>query len=203
MTKEKVIIIHGWEGNPTNWWFPWLKSELEKQNFEVIVPAMPETATPHINKWVPYLAQQIEEVNEDLYFVGHSIGCQTILRYLETLSAEKKIGGAVFVAGWIKELTNLEDDDQARAIAKEWLETPLDLNKVKLHLNKSVAIFSDNDPYVSPNEQKVFHDQLDSEIIVEPGKGHFTEELEVMELPVVRNAVLRLAGRESESENRN
>ena len=32
-------MVHGWDGNPNNHWFPWLKKELEKRGFEVHVPA--------------------------------------------------------------------------------------------------------------------------------------------------------------------
>lgn len=43
--------------------------------------------------------------DENTYFIGHSIGCQSIDRYLEILPSETKIGGVVYVAGWLtKEL---------------------------------------------------------------------------------------------------
>ncbi|MEK7531450.1 MAG: alpha/beta hydrolase, partial [Patescibacteria group bacterium] len=81
-------------------WFPWLKTELEKNGFQVHVPAMPESAEPKIEAWVSHLSKIVGDVDKNTYFVGHSIGCQTILRYLETLPADKKVGGATFVAGW-------------------------------------------------------------------------------------------------------
>ena len=40
--KKRVFIIHGWEGYPEECWFPWLKTEIEKTGFEVVVPNMPD-----------------------------------------------------------------------------------------------------------------------------------------------------------------
>ncbi len=96
---KRVFIIHGWDGYPEEGWFPWLKKELEKNGFEVFVPAMPNPSEPKIEEWIPFLENIIDEPDEDTYLVGHSIGCQTIFRYLEQLE-NKKIGGAVCVAGW-------------------------------------------------------------------------------------------------------
>ncbi|MDO8240814.1 MAG: hypothetical protein Q7T51_02465 [Candidatus Moranbacteria bacterium] len=38
--KKKVFIIHGWEGKPDSNWFPWMKTELEKENVQVHVSSM-------------------------------------------------------------------------------------------------------------------------------------------------------------------
>ena len=52
--QKRVIIIHGWESGPTEHWFPWLKSELEKNGFEVLTPQMPNTFFPRQAEWVSY-----------------------------------------------------------------------------------------------------------------------------------------------------
>ena len=61
---------------------------------------MPNTNSPKIEKWVGFLEKNIKSADTDTYFIGHSIGCQTILRYLERLPESTKVGGVVFVAGW-------------------------------------------------------------------------------------------------------
>jgi predicted alpha/beta-fold hydrolase len=33
-----IFIFHGTEGHPKENWFPWLKSELEAKDYNVIVP---------------------------------------------------------------------------------------------------------------------------------------------------------------------
>ncbi len=183
-------MIHGWDGYPDEGWFPWLKTELEKNGFQVHVPTMPESAEPKIETWVSHLSEMVGNVDELTYFVGHSIGCQTILRYMETLPAEKKVGGAVFVAGWLI-LMNLKTDEE-KEIAKPWLETPIDFAKVKRHTKKFFAIFSDDDAVVPQENKKLFGEQLGAKTVMEHGKRHFSGSDGVKELPVVLEAMLSL-----------
>ncbi len=193
--KKRVFIVHGWEGSPSEAWLQWLRGELEPLGFEVHIPALPESNLPRINKWIPALAKVVGMPDEQTYFVGHSLGNQAILRYLETLPEHVKIGGAVFVAGFIKKLTQIQPHEEETA--KLWLETPIDLERVKMHLPKSVAIYSDNDPYVPLSNSEQFEKVLGSKIVIDSGKGHFTgvgeEEDNVVELPSALQAVLDLA----------
>ncbi len=126
--------------------------------------------------------------NENTYFVGHSIGCQTILRYLESLPADKKVGGVNFVAGWFT-LMNLETDEE-KEIAKPWLETPIDFEKVKQHTEKFFVVFSDDDEVVPQENKKLFGEWLGAKIATEHAKGHFSGSDGVKELPVILEAIL-------------
>ena len=148
--RKRVIIIHGWDGYPEECWFPWLKDELEKRGFDVVVPAMPDPAEPEIGAWVGHLAELVGEPDENTYLVGHSMGVQTILRYLASLE-EGWIGGVVLVAGFF-ELVEL-DDNEDEAVVRPWLETPIDCEAVKKATSKITAVFSDNDEWV-PLEEK-------------------------------------------------
>jgi hypothetical protein len=193
---KRAIIVHGWDGYPEEGWFPWLKSKLEKNGFEVSVPQFPAPETPHIKAWTRKLAETAGKPDENTYLIGHSIGCQTILRYLETLQENVGVGGAVFVAGWFR-LMGLEEEIKKHAfvadIAKEWVESPLNFQKIKSHLPKSIAIFSDNDYYVSLDNTDDFRDKLGSKIIIEEKMGHFSGDRDgVKELPVVLKSVLEL-----------
>ena len=164
-------IIHGWEGASTRDWMPWAKAALEKEGIKVVMPDMPHTEAPEIGEWVEYLKSIVGTPDKDTYFIGHSIGCQTILRYLETLTAP--VGGTIFVAGWFT-LTNLESPE-AEAIAKPWIETPMDFKKIKTNLPRSVVMLGDNDPFVPYEEtKKQFEERLGSEVITIAKGGHIT-----------------------------
>lgn len=189
---KRVYIIHGWEGYPEENWFPWLKRELESRRFEVHVPQMPDADRPRINKWIPALDEVVKNPDEDTYFVGHSMGCQAIARYLETLPENIKIGGVIFVAGFFKRLTGLGEEPNFEEVEKEWLATPINLDKIKTHFDNSVAIFSDDDPYVPLDNQDDFRDKLKSKIIIEHGKSHFNIAAGILELPIVLEELLKM-----------
>ncbi|MDP1629006.1 MAG: alpha/beta hydrolase [bacterium] len=189
--SKRVFIIHGWDGHPNEGWFPWLKTELEKRGFAVQVPEMPDTSEPKINEWVSRLKQLAGKADKNTYFVGHSIGCQAILRYFESLDEGEKAGGAVFVAGWFT-LKNLETEEEWET-ARPWLEIPVDFNKVRQRAGKFVAIFSDNDEFVPMKNKIMFEKKLGAKTALERQKGHFREEDGVKELPSALKAVLEIA----------
>lgn len=184
--NKKAIIIHGWAGKPEMGWYPWISDELKKRGYGVVVPEMPNTCGPTIKEWVPHLAKIAGEINEDTILIGHSIGCQTIMRYLQELPDGKKVGQVIFVAGWIDLLPATYADEREEKIAKPWVESPINLGKVKDKANSFVAIFSDDDPYVDLKKNRlVFKEKLGAKIVVEKGSGHFDEESGTKELAIL------------------
>jgi len=95
---KKAYIIHGWGGNSEEGWLPWLKKELEAKGFEALAFDMPDTENPKIETWVKYLEDNIQNPDEETILIGHSIGCQTILRYLEKFPENVKVGKAILIA---------------------------------------------------------------------------------------------------------
>jgi hypothetical protein len=178
---KKVIIVHRWEGSAEADWYPWLKNELEKKGYKVNVLEMPNPETPVIEEWVGYLKDSIGEVDENTVLIGHSVGCQTILRFLEQANDEVKVGKVLLVAPWLN-LVNLSGPEEEE-IAKPWLETPIDFQKVKDKSDKFIAWFSDNDPWVPASDAKLFESKLGANVFIEKSEGHFTEEDSVVELP--------------------
>lgn len=187
--KKRVFIVHGWQANPEANWFPWLKKELEEKEYVVSVPQLPDSDFPTIQNWIPTLADAVGTPDENTYFVGHSLGCVAIVRYLETLQENEKVGGAVFVAGFLKRLTGEEINPQVKDIEKHWLRTPLNIQKAASHLPKSIAIFSDNDQWVPLDNEDDFRNKLNSEIVVIQNMGHFNEP----ELPIALKSILTLS----------
>ena len=193
---KRVFIIHGWGGHPDEGWFPWAKSQLKKKDFEVHVPAMPDAygkEQPQIQPRINVIKEAVGFPDENTYFIGHSIGCQSIDRYLETLPLETKIGGVVYVAGWLT-LKGLEDYEEGdREAAKPWLETPIDFKKVRGISPKSVTIFTKDDPFVDPGNAEFYKEKLGSKIILLETGGHLNDESNTKELPEVIEAIKELS----------
>ncbi|MGC9610894.1 MAG: alpha/beta hydrolase [Minisyncoccia bacterium] len=191
---KRVIIVHRWSGSPGKDWLLWLKAELIKKGYEVLAPEMPDADYPVMEKWVGRLAEVIgeNEPNKETYFIGHSMGCQTIMRYLDAriFKSLETVGGAIFVAGWFN-LKNLEDKE-TEEIAKPWLENPINLGKVKAVLPKSTLIISDNDPFGCFEENKNKFSELGSKIITLHEAGHITAEDGFTEFPLVLSELQNL-----------
>ena len=201
---KRVFRIHGWDGRPDNHWFPWLSLELKADGFEVFAPQMPHAAEPKVSEWLSFLREYVGRPDKDTYFVGHSLGCITIARYLAELSGtpsasgispskegERKkkegvrVGGCVFVAGFSGNISIPE--------IREFYELPFDAEKAKLHSDKFVMIFSDNDERVPMGKSLEFAKQLGAKTILERGKNHFRTKDGVTALPSALSALLKMS----------
>lgn len=186
---KRALIIHCWGGYPEYCWYPYARRELEKRGFEVLVPAFPQTDTPKLDAWLPALRDCLGGgPDEHTFLIGHSIGCALIMRYLESLLADEKIGGAVFVAGFTDDL-GLEE-------IKNFFTAPMDFEAMKEHCPKFVAIQSDNDPYVPINQADILKEKFGSRIIMKHNFAHFSGavdgESSCVELPDVVDCIIKM-----------
>ncbi len=186
---KKVVIVHCWDGYPEYCWYPKVKSQLEEKGFEVVVPAFPETEAPNLEKWLPVLREAAGDSVEEVFLVGHSVGCITIMRYLESLPEGKKVGGAVLVAGFTENLGFEE--------LKNFFTTDINFGKIKESSKGFVAIHSDDDPYVPIKYGDILKEKLGTELIVKHNFKHFSGPVDNVEsctdLPDAVEAVERLA----------
>ena len=190
---RRVFIVHGWNMSPEEPMLKWLREELQKKGIEVIAPSMPNPEVPKIETWVPLLAGLVGTLDQDTYFVGHSVGVQTILRVLAEAHDGTKIGGIISIAGWFSDL--ILDDEEDREIAEPWLQTPIDFEKVQAMTHNIVAIFSDNDEFVPLQEtREQFEKNLGAQIIEEHAQGHFTAGSGVTKLPSALAALEEMMG---------
>jgi len=192
--KKRIFIVHGWGGMANEGWLGWLKQELESAGYLVFALQMPDTNEPRIKTWVEHIIKSVGVVDNNTFFIGHSIGCQAVARFLSQLPSGEISGGAIFVAGFFKKLTNMGDDSLSRNIINEWLDTLIDFNLIKKHLIKSLAIFSDNDPYVPLDNQEDFKEKLGSEIIIEHEQGHFSGSSGLPKYPSVLENIKKFIG---------
>ena len=183
--KPRVFIVHRWDGSFDEPLYRWLEKNLDKKGYEVKVLEMPNPEHPAIETWVQHLLKAVGHSDESTHFIGHSVGCQTILRYLQELPSMSKVGKIVLIAPWIHLQGIEKEGPEVKKIAKPWLETPINWKKIIGHTENFVCIFSDNDYYVSLSDAKIFKSELRARIIIEKNKGHFTEDDGVKKLPSV------------------
>ncbi len=185
--SKHLFIVHRWAGSADADWYPCLQSKLPS-DVVVHISDYPEAKLPVIEKWVPYLSEQVSNelkkvgttLKEDLsnaYFIGHSVGTQTVGRYLATLPENTHVGGAVLVGAWFTVNESWES-------LNPWLNTPFDYDRVKQVTKEHpiVAIVSDNDRFTNGEAMtkniELLKERYNAEIIMRPGENHFNEKEE-------------------------
>ncbi len=173
----RIFLIHGWDGSPAEPMHIWLKDNLTKLGFDFFAPDMPRPSNPKVQAWVREINEVVIGPNEQTYFIGHSMGCQAILRYLESQPDKIKVGGVFMIAPWmfLDDDAIAEEGKHAVAVQEEWEATAVEWENVKDKTKEFVCQFSDNDPFVPIENENIFVEHLDADIIVEENKGHFTE----------------------------
>ena len=142
------------------------------------MPEMPDTEHPKMNAWVRKLSESVAIPDKECYFIGHSLGCITILRYLETI--KEKVACVVLVAGFA--------DDLGIQEVNSFFLKEIDWNKIRANCQRFVAINSDNDPYVPLSHAEIFKENLKAEVIIKHA-GHFSASDGITVLPAVLNAL--------------
>lgn len=189
--NKRVIIVHGWEGNPEE---PMLKNiglGLKSKGFEVEIPEMPDPSSPKISSWTNKLKEVVSKNKEEIYFIGHSIGSQAIIRFLEKENV--LASGVVLIAPWFTLSKKAIEEKESEKIARPWLRTTIDFSKVKPAIKNLTCIFSDNDQFVPLNNTNLFQKNLGAKIIIEKNKGHYTAEDKVKENKTAVDEILRMS----------
>ncbi len=137
----------------------------------VIVADMPNPNAPTISAWVDRLEEVVGDVAEELQetvLIGHSVGAQAVIRYLERLPDDVSVAGALLVAGWL-------DVDQVWDAIRPWVETPIDNESVTGATRKIVVLLSDNDPFTSNYEvsRRRWEQEYGATVHVKKGAHHF------------------------------
>ncbi|MFA5947871.1 MAG: alpha/beta fold hydrolase [Candidatus Gracilibacteria bacterium] len=165
---KNVIIIHGTEGYPEENWFPWLKKELEKDGYNVIVPQFPSPPIipAKISEWFDVFDNYKQFVDEDTILIGHSLGGVFTLRVLEKL--EYSIKAAIFVGTpiGVRPILNYDRDNSFSGFSFDW-------NSIITKAHHFEVFQSDDDPYVSLRNGEQLAKNLNVDLNFVPNAGHF------------------------------
>lgn len=192
---KHIYVIPRWGGSPADDWYPWLKRELEALteddcDYRVHLLNMPSWDVPVIEKAVAYLEEvlPVDQLNQDVYLVGHSVGCLAILHYLAQVSAKHaekapQVGGVVCVAGWFSVDSPWQD-------ILNWMHAPIDYEAARqlIPADNLVVLLSDDDPYTSEYQEneRLWVERLRSRVNILEGRQHFSSQLDADVLYSIR-----------------
>lgn len=187
----RVVIVPRWSGEATSDWYPWIRAELGRDSgpaLSVEVLDLPRPDAPEIDACVAafqaQLGTRVEELR-DTILVGHSVGCQALMRYLAQLApATAGVGPKrlVCIAGWWTV-------DEPWPTIRPWIDTPIALPRLRANTPGGVSVLlSQDDPFTADwrSNQSTWEQRLDAEVRVVPDGRHFNGEQEPAVLELVR-----------------
>lgn len=184
--SRSLVMVPRWAGRPDTDFYIWLEEQLREPPaaFDTIHRLdMPQPAAPTIDGWVSALGAAVGPVPApSTVFLGHSVGCQAILRYLAALPPGHTVEGALFVAGWF-------EVDTPWDTLRPWLDTPIDLERARAALRRCVVLLSDADPFTSDwrRNSRLWEERMGAEVVLAPGARHFNNPREPSVLEALRS----------------
>ncbi|MEA3453008.1 MAG: alpha/beta fold hydrolase [Patescibacteria group bacterium] len=197
--KTQVVIIHGGDTFETReQYLSFLKSyqidfsriaksgwknSLEERlgdNFEVISPKMPNKENARYIEWKIWFEKFFPLFNDEIIFIGHSLGGLFLVKYLSENSFPKKVKG-IFLVG-----TPFDSADSEYTLVDFSLSN--ELNKLKEY---NIYFYqSEDDPVVPAVDMEKYKKLLPmANFILFEDRGHFGQE----EFPEIVETIKSLA----------
>ncbi len=163
---KNALILHGTGATPDSNWFTWLKDQLEKQGYRVWLPQLPNSDRPNMQTYVKFLLSSDFKFNKDTIIIGHSSGAVATLGLLSKLRTPIKTS---YLVSAFKDSLGWDALD-------DLFTEKIDYKKAGQNAEKIVFLHSDNDPYCPLEHAKHLLKQVDGELVVIKGQGHFNTE---------------------------
>lgn len=168
---KNAIILHGTDATSQDNWFPWLKSSLEENGWQVWAPDLPGANRPNIKKYNEFItSQESFRPDSETVMIGHSSGAVAVLGLLQSLPDEIIVERAILVGAF--------SNDLGWNKLSELFDPQLDYKKIKKQVKEIIFIHSDNDPYIPLEQPEKMADALGAELIVLKGQKHFSASMD-------------------------
>ncbi len=140
---KKVLLLHGYNGIPKI--FHWLKQELEKMQYMVIMPSLPKQEGVRYDIWKEEMEKLKNELQGQLIVVAHSCGNSFIIKYLQESNLDIKL--YIGLAGF-SDVYKIEGREDLYEAVKSVVPTQEELENFKQKVKKRYCIYSNNDHIV-------------------------------------------------------
>ncbi|WP_397459195.1 RBBP9/YdeN family alpha/beta hydrolase [Pseudomonas asplenii] len=176
--KPIVYILHGYAASPEDHWFSWLRDSLAKKGIDAQILEFPTPNTPSYPEWSRYLSRVVKRHDKRTYFVAHSLGCITLLRYLQAQDENTRIGGMVLVSGFASKLPEFHQLDT-------FIADDVSFRQIVTKVAIREVIAAKDDPIVPyPLTRELAHN-LDASLHTMATGGHFLASDGFSEFPLV------------------
>jgi len=164
----RVLVLHGRNGTPDKYVFPWLKQQLEKRGYIVEIPALPNTNEPNDIDQADYVEKNCL-INEKTIIVGQSFGGIVAMRLLER---GIKVAGVFLVT---VPFSGKFNDGKIRKSVTDACKKGFNFKIIKKNASSFVILRDKNDIIVPHQDAELWQQSLDGVLLDGYGKvPHFS-----------------------------
>lgn len=166
----KIILIHGLAATKKSNWFPWLeKTVYHNLGLSVQSISLPHSKIPNSDKWLGSLTKEISNPDENTFFIAHSLGCITLLKYIEGLPDTIVVGGVILISAFDESLPLIP-------LINSFVERKPIYHRIIPKVRSIKVIGSSNDIIVPLKYTKKVAAQLRASVTEIQRAGHFTSQ---------------------------
>ena len=181
---KHIVILHGRNGTPNNYSFPWLKKQFEDRGYTVDVPELPNTEEPNDEEQADYVQKHCT-LNENTAIVGQSFGGIVAMRLLERgVKVERVVMAVVPFTGKFK-------DKKIRNSVTSACKKGFNFKIIKKNANEFIVLRDKKDEIMLDEDANLWQKNLNCKLIDGEGMiSHFSAEKEpdmvLVSVPTVR-----------------
>lgn len=174
----RIILIHGFNANPSMNFHPWLASELRQKGFEVVTPDLPLSSTDELD--LPGIIEKMKDevgyLKNDDILLGHSLGAFIILQYLEQVEMTETPRAVILVSAPWK---------VSRPELRRLFIADLDADVLMWKAREYIVVHSHDDKLVPFEHGKKLAERLKARLVETDKDGHFMDEQHPIFLKVI------------------
>ena len=177
---KKVLLLHGYNGIPKV--FLYIKEELEKLEYSIIMPSLPPQQGLRYDIWKKELESIKKDLKDELIVITHSGGNAFIIKYAKekNLNIKLYIGLAGFSDRFLTE--GRKDLDEA---VESIVPSEEEINDFKNNVKIRYSIYSIDDHIIPFEILKKHADNVNAKHLMIPKIGHMGRKSDLRELPQV------------------
>jgi predicted alpha/beta hydrolase family esterase len=164
--KPRIVYIHG--DHVLHWsqgWVRTLAQDLETADYETFFELFPDSIEARAKYWLPFLAEHVQ-AGEDDVLLGWSCGAVAAMRYAQ----DHRVSGLILIAPYYTDL-GLEEVRRSGFVEPAW-----SWEKVRANTGRIAMFHSDADPFIGQPEFSELAKQLQADVHLIPGAGHFSDQ---------------------------
>lgn len=177
---KTIVVAHALEQSPEGLWYPWIKEIAATKGLTATIPQLPNPQHPELKSWEETIGTAANISPKNTILIGHSLGCTTLLHFLNNYNKKEKFPLLLLVAPTIF--------DVGYESLREFFSEPFQLSSLQNKVDKIIVIVTPTDPVLKPDPLQhglKLVNEADAKLLVIKKGNHFWNGDDLSELKMV------------------